>query len=62
MAPPYELLGLDRDARQAGAFVGYQDTISEYFSSGSFDNQSTDPYLTTYNRWSVSERTGVRYR
>jgi hypothetical protein len=62
IAPPYELLGLERDAREAGAFIGYEDTITEFFAVGTVDHQSDDPWLTSYDRWTVSEKTGVRYR
>jgi hypothetical protein len=61
-APPYELLGLDRDARVAGASVGYQDAITEYFTSATVDHQSDDPFMSSYDRWTVSEKVGVRYR
>lgn len=62
LAPPYELAGLDRDARTAGAFIGYEDGVTESFASGMTDVQSNDPSQTNYFRWSASEKVGVRYR
>lgn len=60
--PSYELLGLDRSAREAGAFIGYQDATIETFAVGVLDHQSNDPFDTTYDRWSYTEKVGVRYR
>jgi hypothetical protein len=62
VAPDYPLLGLDRSARQAGAFIGYSDGTAESYSLGIVDHLSDDPTQTTYDRWSVSEKVGTRYR
>ena len=62
LAPDYPLLGLDRDSREPGAFIGYQDSVTEYFASGLSDNQSDDPNQAGFDRWSSSTRVGVRYR
>lgn len=60
--PSYELQGLDRAAHEAGAFIGYQDSTVEYFAVGVIDHQSSDPNDATYDRWTMSEKSGVRYR
>ncbi len=62
IAPPYPLLGLDRGAREPGAFIGFQDSVTEAFVIGVYDQQSTDPYQDVYLRSSGSEKVGVRYR
>jgi hypothetical protein len=62
IAAGYDLPGLDRDARQPGVFMGYQDSVTESFSIGMYDNQSNDPYCDVYNRWSYTEKVGTRYR
>ncbi|HZL33721.1 MAG TPA: hypothetical protein VFC78_00340 [Tepidisphaeraceae bacterium] len=62
LTPDYPLLGLDREPREPGAFIGYQDTVTESFSIGLTDNQSNDPTQDFYNRWSYSEKVGVRYK
>jgi hypothetical protein len=62
IAAAYPLPGLERDAREPGAFIGYEDSAVEFFSIGTIDNQSNDPYLDTYNRWSYTEKVGTRSR
>ena len=62
VAPAYPLLGLDRAAREPGAYMGYQDGVAEYFSVGIDDNFTNDPASTTYQRESTSVKVGVRYR
>lgn len=61
VTPPYPLLGLDRDAREPGAFVGYQDSVTEIFATGFEDHQTNDPTTDQYDRWSYSTKVGVRY-
>lgn len=58
----YELPGLDRAAREPGAYIGYQETSVESFTSGFIDHQSNDPELSYYDRWSASEKSTTRYR
>ena len=62
IAAGYTLLGLDRDAREPGAFIGYQDTVVETFSISLDDTQSNDPFLDIYARSSSSQKVGTRYR
>ena len=62
VGPGYPLLGLDRDARAPGAFIGYQDSTTETFASGLADVQSDDPSQNVFYRWSSSVKEGVRYR
>ena len=62
VAPGYPLLGLDRSAREPGAFIGFVDATAESYSLGIADHQSSDPTEETYDRVSVSDKSGVRYR
>ena len=62
VTPSYALAGLDRDAREAGAFLGYQDTVTEYFAMGIEDHQTQDPSQDTYDHWTYTSKVGVRYR
>ena len=62
VAAAYPLPGLERDAREPGAFIGYQETVIESFSIGMEDNQSSDPSLDLYYRSSLTGKFGTRYR
>ena len=62
VAAAYPLPGLDREAREPGAFIGYQDSITESFSIEMQDNQSNDPSMDIYNHTLTSEKVGTRYR
>ena len=62
VTPSYALAGLDRDAREASAFLGYQDTVIESFAMGLEDHQTQDPSQDTYDHWSYTSKVGVRYR
>jgi hypothetical protein len=62
VAAAYPLLGLDRDAREPGVFIGYQDTTTEFFSISMFDDQSNDPACDTYDRFSYTQKVGTRVR
>jgi hypothetical protein len=62
VAASYDLPGLDRAAREPGVYIGYQDVTTEIFSIGTIDNQTQDPCLDSYDRWSYTEKTGTRTR
>jgi hypothetical protein len=58
----YELPGLDRAAREPGAYMGYQETTVESYSSGFEDHQSNIPSQSYYDRWNSSVKTSTLYR
>lgn len=60
VAAAYPLPGLDRSDREPGAFLGYDESSTEYYSIGMIDNQSNDLDCDYYNRWSYTERVGTR--
>jgi hypothetical protein len=60
--PEYPLLGLAREGREPQAFAGYQDSVMEFFAVWSDDHRSNDPWNASFDRESVSVKTGVRYR
>lgn len=62
VAAGYDLPGLDREARQPGAYLGYDTVSTEYFSIGMTDDQMSDPFCDVYDRWSYTEKTGSRSR
>ncbi|MDB5302660.1 MAG: hypothetical protein JWM97_209 [Phycisphaerales bacterium] len=62
VAAAYPLPGLARGPREPGAFVGYQDSVIEYFSIGLEDHQSDGDWFNGYDRWSFTSKSGVRYR
>ena len=62
VTPDYALPGLDRGPREPWAFAGYEDSVTEYYSVSVGDQQSTDPWNNVYDRISISQKVGVRYR
>ncbi|MDB5291612.1 MAG: hypothetical protein JWL69_2853 [Phycisphaerales bacterium] len=62
VAAAYPLPGLARGPREPGAFVGYQDSVIEFFSVGLEDHQSDGDWFDGYDRWSYTVKSGVRYR
>ncbi len=62
IAAAYPLPGLDREAREPGAFIGYQDGETETYTIGMDNYQSNDPFLDIFVRYGSSEKTGTRYR
>jgi hypothetical protein len=62
VAAAYPLPGLARGPREPSAFIGYQDTVTEFFVIGFEDHQSTGDWLDGYDRYSYTEKSGVRYR
>ena len=62
VTPAYPLAGLDREPRQPWAFAGFEESVTEFYAVTVGDSQSTDPWNTVYDRVSVSQKVGVRYR
>lgn len=62
MARGQRELQLWRDDREAGAFAGYQETITEYYHQRTDDRQYIWDRDNHFMRRSVTGRIGVTYR
>ncbi len=60
--PNFPLPGLDRQAREPSAFLGFDQSTTESFFIFTDDEQSSFPYQDSYDRESVSARIGTRSR
>jgi len=59
---PYPLEGLAREPREASAFAGYDEQISETYVVVTDDEQGNWGWGDGYQRSSVTAKVGVRYR
>jgi hypothetical protein len=62
VTPPSPLPGLDRDAREPSAFLGYDESVTENYFVFTDDDQSGFPFQDSYDREAVSVISGTRSR
>jgi hypothetical protein len=62
VTPGFPLPGLDRDAREPSAFLGYEESVTENYFVFTDDDQSGFPSQNSYDREAVSVISGTRSR
>jgi hypothetical protein len=62
VTPSFPLLGLDREARQPSAFLGYDDPIIESYFIYTDDQQNSWSSLDDYDRQAIYTKVGTRTR
>ncbi len=62
VTPASPLPGLDRDAREPSAFLGYDESVTENYFVFTDDDQSGFPFQDSYDREAVSVISGTRSR
>jgi hypothetical protein len=62
VTPSFPLLGLDREAREPSAFLGYDDPIVESYFIYTDDEQNSWSCLDDYDRQAIYTKVGTRTR